>query len=168
MLVPFSDGIVWLPVNRGGKARFPSLMLQLRLMVHEDVGGGMGLAPSEPEDGVVYLRERLCREAYKYRKPGCLVVADNVWEVDVATKLRETVMWVLFTTRHEDLVTPLMIDVVSEENPMSFLREASELPAGVQLPDAAYDLMQMCGGVAMDLAFVGRSSSVRKRLSSSA
>lgn len=82
--------------------------------------------------------------------------------------LLKTGMTVLLSTRHEELVTgalgvPVRVDELSTGDAESVLRSAAELPAEVHLPDDAVDLIDLCGRVAMDLAFVGRWSIVRKR-----
>lgn len=172
----FPDGIAWLTVNSDAKGRLPSLMLQLARIVHADIGGSVGHAPSDSDDGATYIKEMMTggwphggrRRHAGQQQLKCMVVADNVWEAEAVAKLRETGMWVLLTTRREALVTEadgraVVIDTLSEEDAMSVLREASELPAGARLPDAAVELIELCGRVAMELAFVGRWSSVRGR-----
>lgn len=92
----------------------------------------------------------------------CLVVADDVADWKVVHKLRDTGMWVLATTRDEEVIADaggqsVRVDRLFETDAESVLRKASELPDGVPLPAAAKDLMELCGGVAMDLAFVVRA-----------
>lgn len=89
------------------------------------------------------------------------------------SKLLETGMWVLVSTRDEELVTgahgeAVGIDELSEGDAESVLKRAAELPPEVRLPDDAVGLIELCGRVAMDLAFVGRWSTVRGRLDRSA
>lgn len=55
------------------------------------------------------------------------------------------------------------VDQLSEADAESVLRRAAELSPEVCLPNEAVDLIGLCGRVAMDLAFVGRWSSVRNR-----
>ncbi|CAN0356115.1 unnamed protein product [Ectocarpus sp. 8 AP-2014] len=163
----FSDGIVWLPVNEGAKERLPSLMLQLARMVHEEIGGSVGRVPSASEDSATYIKQRL-EEGHKGRGLKCLVVADNVWEEDVVSKLVETGMWVLLSTRDEAVVKrsrgkTVVVDELSQADAESVLKRAAELPPDARLPDDAVDLIKLCGRVAMDVAFVGRWSTVRGR-----
>lgn len=163
----FADGVVWLSVNDGAKDRLPSLMMQLATRVHEHIWGGVGPRPLGSDDPVTYIKERMAKGRAGHELK-CLVVADNVWEAEVMAKLRETRMWVLVTTRNENLVIGVngenvQIDTLSEDDAVSVLREASELPTGVRLPEAARELIELCGRVAMDLAFVGRWGTVRKR-----
>ncbi|CAM9494876.1 unnamed protein product [Ectocarpus sp. 13 AM-2016] len=163
----FSDGIVWLPVNEGAEERLPSLMLQLARMVHEEIGGSVGRVPSASEDSATYIKQRL-EEGHKGRKMKCLVVADNVWEEDVVSKLVETGMWVLLSTRDEAVVKrsrgrAVVVDALSQADAESVLKRAAELPPEARLPDDAVDLIKLCGRVAMDVAFVGRWSTVRGR-----
>ena len=160
----FSDGILWLTVNEGAKLHLPSLMLQLARMVYEDVGGGVGYRPAESSDSAAYIKQRM--ESCPGLK--CLVVADNVWEKEVVSKLLETGMRVLLSTRDAELVRcndgeAVGVDELSSADAESVLRKAAELPANVRLPDDAVNLMELCGRVAMDLAFVGRWSTVRGR-----
>ncbi|CAM9184093.1 unnamed protein product, partial [Ectocarpus sp. 4 AP-2014] len=165
----FSDGIVWLPVNEGAKERLPSLMLQLALMVHEEIGGSVGRVPSACacKDSATYIKQRL-EEGHTGRGLKCLVVADNVWEEDVVSKLEETGMWVLLSTRDEAVVKlargkAVVVDELSQADAESVLKRAAELPPEARLPDDAVDLIKLCGRVAMDVAFVGRWSTVRGR-----
>ncbi|CAM9623475.1 unnamed protein product [Ectocarpus sp. 6 AP-2014] len=160
----FSDGVVWLTVNHGAKDRLPSLMLQLAHMVCEEVGGRR---PATSDDGEACIKEQIQR-GHGGKGLKCLVVADNVWEKEVVWKLLETGMWVLLSTRDEELVTGsdgeiVGVDEMSEVEAESVLRKASELPPETRLPDDAVDLIELCGRVAMDLAFVGRWSTVRGR-----
>eukprot|EP00903_Cladosiphon_okamuranus_P014761 g13678.t1 len=160
----FSDGIIWLSVNEGAKQRLPALMLELAQMMYDDIDGGVGRRPEASEDGTAYVKQRVVAG----RGSKCLVVADNVWEQEVVSKLLETGMWVLLSTRQEALVTDAKGEAVgvaelSEADAESLLRIAAELPSETRLPDAAIDLIDLCGRVAMDLAFVGRWSNVRGR-----
>eukprot|EP00903_Cladosiphon_okamuranus_P014780 g13693.t1 len=161
----FADGIVWLAVNEGANERLPPLMRQLARMVYEDIGGSVGIPPAKSEDGAAYIKQ-FVEKGHNGKGFKCLVVADNVWEEEVVSKLLETGMSVLVSTRHEELVTDkhgeaVGVDELSEEDAKLLLSKAAELPEGASLPDAAEDLVELCGRVAMDLAFVGRWSTVR-------
>eukprot|EP00903_Cladosiphon_okamuranus_P014791 g13702.t1 len=163
----FSDGIVWLTVNEGAPGRLPSLMLRLARKVYEDIGGSMGRRPAESDDGAAYIKE-WTGKGRGGTGARCLVVADNVWEKEVVSKLLDTGMWVLLSTRDEQLVTHVSgkavgVDELSEAEAESVLRRAAELPPEVRLPEDAGYLIERCGRVAMDLAFVGRWSTVRGR-----
>lgn len=164
----FSDGIIWLPVDRDAKGHLASLMLRLARIVHEKVGCSVGRPPADDDVGETYVRHQIVK-GHGGRGLCCLVVADNVWEEEVIANLRDTGMWILVTTRQEELVTSMdgeivSIDRLSEADAESVLRRAAELPAGIRLPDAAIDVVGMCSRVAMDLAFVGRWSTVRGRI----
>eukprot|EP00903_Cladosiphon_okamuranus_P014783 g13695.t1 len=161
----FADGIVWLTVNDGAKERLPLLMRQLARMVYEIDGGSVGRPPGQSEDGALYIK-RFVEEGHNGKGFKCLVVADNVWEEEAVSKLLETGMSILVSTRHEELVTgaggeAVGVGKLTEEDAKLLLRKAAELPEGACLPDAAEDLVELCGRVAMDLAFVGRWSTVR-------
>lgn len=164
----FSDGIVWLTVNNGAKDRLSSLMWQLATMLHDDILGSTGPVPAGFGDGgVAYIKKRVEKGngGKGYR---CLVVADDVWDAEVMVALRETGMWVLATTRNELLLEDVDgesvgIDKLSKDSALSVLRGASELPTGTPLPDSALELVELCGHLAMNIAFVGRWSAVRKR-----
>ncbi|CAM9662115.1 unnamed protein product, partial [Pylaiella littoralis] len=166
-LETFADGIVWLSVNQGAKERLPSLMLQLARMVHEDIGGIMGRCLVAADDGAAYIKERM-ENGHGGKGLKCLVVADNVWDKEVVSKLLETGMSVLLSTRDEGLILgssgkAVGVDYLSKTDAESVLRRTAELPPAVRLPDHAVDLIELCGRVAMDLAFVGRWSTVRGR-----
>ncbi len=163
----FSDGIVWLPFGEGVKDRLESIMQQLACAVYKDIGGSVGLRPAESEDGAAYVK-RVVARGDRGNRLRCLVVADNVWEEEVVSKLLETGMWVLLTTRSEALLSAVHgeavgVDELSEADAESLLRGAAELPPDARLPDDAVELVDLCGRVAMDLAFVGRWSNVRGR-----
>lgn len=163
----FSDGIIWLSINADVQESLPSLMLRLACMVYEDIGGGVGHRPAAPDDGAAYIKQRLEKDRSGQRLT-CLLVADNVWEQEVVSKLLETGMWVLLSTRDEELVIEgngkaVGVDELSKADAHSLLRRAAELPPELRLPDDAADLVELCGRMAMDLAFVGRWSIVRGR-----
>lgn len=163
----FPGGILWLSVNTGAKERLPSLMLQLARMVHREIEGSVGRPPAASEDGVTYIKQRV-EKSHQRKGMKCLVVADNVWEKEAVSKLLETGMSVLMTARDEELVKSAQgeavgVDELSEADAEAVLRRAAELPPGVRLPDEAVDLIELCGRVAMDLAFVGRWGTVRGR-----
>eukprot|EP00752_Nemacystus_decipiens_P012279 g10885.t1 len=163
----FADGIVWLTVNDGAKERLPSLMRRLARRVYEVVGGSVGRPPAPSDDGAAYIK-RFVGRGHGGEGSKCLVVADNVWEEEVISKLLETGMSVLVSTRREELVTAaqgeaVRVDELAKDDAMLLLTRAAELSEGEHLPDAAVDLVELCGRVAMDLAFVGRWSTVRQR-----
>lgn len=167
VLEAFSDGIVWLPVNEGAQENLPCLMLQLAHMVFEDIEGSVGRRPNGSDDGLTYVKQHV-ENGHGGKGLKCLVVADNVWESDVVSHLLETGMWVLLSTRDEELVKRakgevIGVDELSEGEAESVLRRAAELSPEARLPDDAMDLIELCGRVAMDLAFVGRWSTVRGR-----
>lgn len=136
-------------------------------MVYEDIGDSVGRSPAESDDGAAYIK-RWVEKGRGGNGLKCLVVANNVWEKEVVSKLLETGMWVLMSTRDEELVTlaqgcAVRVDQMSEEDAASVLKRAAELPPGVRLPDHAVGLIELCGRVAMELAFVGRWGIVRGR-----
>lgn len=161
------DGLVWLTVNEGANRRLPSLMSQLARMVYEGIGGSVGRPPATSEDGTAYIKQRM-EEGHAGKGLRCLLVADNVWESDVVLKLLDTGMSVLLLTRDEQLLEGAQGETVgvhelSMPDAKSVLRKAAELTPGVDLPDEAVDLIELCDRLAMNLAFVGRWSTVRNR-----
>lgn len=167
LLLFFADGIVWLHVDKDAKGRLPMLMLQLATLYYEDVGGSVGRPPTRLDVGEAFINEQIAK-GRSGRGLRCLVIADNVWEKEVIAKLQETGMWVLLTTRNETLMSDadseaIRIDELSQADAEMVLRRAAELPPDVRLPDAAIDLIELCGRVAMDLAFAGRWGVVRGR-----
>lgn len=99
-----------------------------------------------------------------------LVVADDVWEVEVLQELEQAGIWVLYTTRSvlDFGEAPLYLTQVQEGEAESILRGAAELPADARLPEIAYEIMKRCEYSAMELAFIGRWSPVRLKTSASA
>lgn len=163
----FSDGILWLAVDRCAKERLPWLMLQLARMVYEDIGSSLGPGPTHLDDEASYIKQFMDK-GHGGGGLKCLVVADNVCEREVVSKLLETGMWVLLSTRDEELVTgehgvPVWVDELSEADAKNVVRKAAELSPEVRLPDVVSDLIELCGRVAMELSFVGRWSTVRGR-----
>eukprot|EP00752_Nemacystus_decipiens_P016753 g14991.t1 len=163
----FCDGIFWLPINVGAKHRLPSLMQKLATMFFEHVDNSVGHLPIGSEDRAAYIKHRM-RKGRDGTGLKCLVVADNVWEPEVVSKLLETGMWVLLSTRDREMVSaadgePVGVDMLSEPDARAVLRKASELSPKADLPEAARELIECCGRVAMDLAFIGRWSDVRGR-----
>eukprot|EP00903_Cladosiphon_okamuranus_P016275 g15008.t1 len=157
----FPDGVVWLRVGKGkGSAdQLPALMLKLAIRVREDVLKESVDAPAAGENGERYLERIVSQESLR-----CLVVADDVWEVEVVEKLRKTGMWVLLTTRTASMVQPhetVVMDTLTEAEAEDVLRGAAELPPGERLCESAKDILKICGRVAMDIAFVGSWSPVR-------
>lgn len=157
----FPDGVVWLRVGKGQASadRLPALMLELAIRVREDVMRESVDAPAVGEDGESYVKKIVLQESLR-----CLVVADDVWEVDVVEKLRNTGTWVLLTTRNASMVKPnerVAMDKLTETEAEDVLRGAAELPPGESLCDGAQNVLKICGRVAMDIAFVGSWSSVR-------
>eukprot|EP00752_Nemacystus_decipiens_P010888 g9681.t1 len=159
----FPDGVVWLRVGKGaGTAdRLPSLMLTLAQAVFENVMGKRVAPPAVGENGERYVKKILTQKNSR-----CLVVADDVWESSVVEKLRETGMWVLLTTRiAEEVLQPVdervVVDQLTSEEAEEVLRGAAKLPPGERLCDHAMKVLEICGYVAMDIAFVGSWSSVR-------
>ena len=157
----FSHGVVWLRVGRGAGApdRLRPLMHGLAKAVHEDVMGRNVDAPAVGEDGQSYVKKIMLQERLR-----CLVVADDVWDEEVVEKLRETGMWVLMTTRKASMVGPnerVVVDKLTQTEAEDVLRGAARLPPGERLCDDVMQVLEICGHVAMDIAFVGSWSCVR-------
>ncbi|CAN0303627.1 unnamed protein product, partial [Ascophyllum nodosum] len=163
----FPDGIVWLSVDCGAEDRLSALMMQLALKFYEDIARKVGDRPTSSEDGAAYVKRRMQGDDGG-RPLRCLVVADNVWEHEVVSKLRDTGMWVLITTRDVTLVDrapckPVVIEGLPSDSAAMVLRRAANLQDDERLPNAAIEVMELCGFMAMDLAFVGSWSTVRGR-----
>eukprot|EP00752_Nemacystus_decipiens_P005701 g5159.t1 len=163
----FHDGVLWLQVGKEAKDRLPELMTRLAGMVHETlVCQGQTCRPPRredldggQEDGGAYIREVALESRRRF-----LVVADNVWEVEVLQELTRAWVWVLYTTRDGSLVPPpLRVDQVLLEEAELVLRRAADLDDSSVLPEAAYTLMARSSYVVLDLALVGRWSGVRGR-----
>lgn len=163
----FHKGVLWLHVGQGAKNRLLELTNRLAAMVYETVLMKMCRPPRpasvgiDPEDGVAYIREVVDVSSRRF-----LVVADDVWEVEVLEALKKAGLWVLYTTREGSLLPeapPLRLDEVLKEEAELVLRRAADLDDDADLPKAAYDLMTQCKYGVMYLAFVGRWSDVRGR-----
>ena len=174
----FADGVIWLSVDEGAASRLPSLMLELARMVRGEIVGGDSSTPAGAsskssentgvEDGASYVRDAMAGNFSAGRGPlRCLVVADNVWEKEVTARLRDTGMWVLVTTSREDAVRsvggkPVRINRMFGADAELLLKRASGLPEGVGWQEGARDLVELCGRVALDVAYVGRWSTIRE------
>ena len=163
----FENGVLWLQVEQGAKDRLSELKSRLADMVYETVmhkgcrpprkQAGLG---RDPEDGVEYIVDVIGKVRLRF-----LVVADDVWDVEVLEALKRSGAWVLYTTRQSNLLPEhpqlLWLDQVLKEEAELVLRRAADLDDDAHLPEAAYELMERCGFAALDLAFVGRWSYVR-------
>lgn len=97
-------------------------------------------------------------------------MADNVWEPEVISELLKTGMWILVTTRDRAVlecsvnVSAEIVEVneMFDDATLVFTR-AAELSDNVPLPEAAMKGIELCGSMAMDLAFVGSWDMVRGR-----
>ena len=156
----FQKGVLWLPVGQEAEHRLPALMFNLAEMVYETVMRKTCRPPrkddlkNEPEDGAAYIREVVDESSRRF-----LVVADDVWEVGVLRELKRAGLWVLYTGRDGDLLSEaptIRLDQVLKEEAEMVLRRAADLHDDADLPDAAYDLMELCEYGVMRLAFVGR------------
>lgn len=162
----FPDGVLWLRVGEGGGATecLPSLMRTLAQMLYEEVLGKLASDPmAVGGDSTSYIKKAVTVSDGGEGGLRCLVVADDVWEAAVVEKLRETGLWVLVTTRDDSVGFDKKVTVY--ELPLNeaekLLRGAAELEKGERLPDAAQTIVKRCNHVAMDVALVGRWSTVR-------
>lgn len=161
----FHKGVLWLPVGQGAKGRLPSLTFTLAGMVYETVLSKSCRPPRKDvegkEDGVAYISEMVVEGLDRV-----LVVADDVWEVEVLQELQKLGAYILYTTRQEALLPDAPVvrigEVVLEEAEM-VLRRAADLDETAVLPDAAYELMERCEFIVLDIAFVGKWGVVRGR-----
>lgn len=177
----FSGGIVWLRVGVGGKTRMPSLMQRLADRVAERGFGGTldGGMPMASEDPTSYIKRRVRDDRGRQGSLRYLVVADDVRESEVVTKLAQTGLWVLLTTRNSSvgnkslvggvrggiITTVEMVKVggMSKEEADLLLRRSAEVPLKAELPDAAQEITELCYRTAMDVSFVGRWIALRGR-----
>lgn len=161
----FSDGIVWLSVNDVANDRLAQLMLRLARKVHDGVDRDAADPPLASDDGAAYTK-KLVERGRGGDGLKCLVVADDVCEKEVVSKLLETGLSAVLSTRDEDLVAGsgdqlVRVGELLEADAQSVLRKAADLPPDASLPDDADALIELCGRSATDLAFVGRWMSVR-------
>lgn len=181
----FCQGMLWLSVGEHAMERVPTIMSKLATKLWEQIFGKTERSPVQAvifgadtcqdskdedgasdrnaEDGAGYIA-KLVRKHNKR----CLVVADNVCESEVVEELKKTGLWVLFTTQHPAVaatagVRGIHVDQVCKEEAEQVLRHRAELDSDARLPDAAYEIMDLCQYTAMDLAFVGRWGVVRHR-----
>lgn len=163
----FHKGVLWLPVGRGAKDRLPELINRLAGMVYETVMRKASRPPrtkvieKNPEDGAAYIREVVDESSRRF-----IVVADDVWEVDVLEELKKAGASVLCTTREDSLLPdgpPLQLDQFPREEAEMVLRRAAELDDNELLPEPASELMRRCESVMLDLLLVGRRGEVRGR-----
>ena len=169
----FSDGIIWLSVDDGATDRLPSLMKRLAGMVDENMSEKVRQILGYRDSGTEHIK-RYIDQGRQGQGLRCLVVADNVWNPEVVQELKKTGMWILITTRDQKIMARSPNDPVENEkmcvevhemvdNAKLVLTRAADLPDDVQLPDAALEVVERCGRMAMDLAFVGSWDLVRGR-----
>ena len=169
----FTDGIIWLSVDDGATDLLPSLMERLAGMVDKNM--------SERDRQTLVYRDSGTEHIKRYIERGrqgqglrCLVVADNVWDPEVVRELQKTGMWIIITTRDQKIMARSSNNLMENENMCVEVHEmvdnaklvltrAADLPDDVQLPDAALEVVERCGRMAMDLAFVGSWDLVRGR-----
>lgn len=163
----FHRGVLWISVGKEAKHRLSALMFDLARTVYETALSKTCRPPGkanvliDPEDGATYMREVVDESSRRF-----LVVADDVWDVEVLTELKRAGVWVLYTTRDGNFrpeTPPLRLDQVLEKEAEMVLRRAAELNDDVRLPEAAYELMKRCEYVVLNLALVGRWGEVRRR-----
>ncbi len=151
----FPKGVLWLPVGKAARDRLPSLMLDLARMVHEAVLSNSCRPPrtagGSTEDGVAYITEMVAEG-----RECLLVVADDVWEVEVLQELKRVGASILFTTRQGSLLpdTPVVQvhEIVKGEAEM-VLRRAAGLDETAVLPNDAYELMRRLAVLPEGLTF---------------
>ena len=169
----FHKGILWLQVGPGAKDHLAELMNRLAGMVYETVmrkacrpPPKIGIADEEvvgsgPEHAAAYIREVVDESSRRF-----LVVADDVWDVEVLEVLGKAGLWILCTTRDGNLLpeaSPLRLDQVLKEEAELVLRRAAHLDDDARLPQPAYELMSRSEFVVLDLAFMGRWGDVHGR-----
>ena len=162
----FPDGVLWLRVGEGaGSAnRLQSLMRTLAKKLCEEVLENSVDDPSTVNGDITSFIKYLVTKGQGGRGAlCCLVVADDVWEAAVVDELRETGLWVLVTTRHDSVGfdEKVMVDKLPIKEAENLLRGAAGLQQDERLPDEAMTILERCHYVAMDVAFVGRWSTVR-------
>lgn len=161
----FHKGVLWLSVGQGAKKRVNTLMRQLAAQVYEKVLEKKCYPLPTSKEGAAYIREVVGDDSRRF-----LVVADDVWDVEVLQELDKAGVWVLYTTR-SDLQfgeAPLRLDQVLESEAETIFRRATEIKDDARLPENAYDLMKRCAFSALDLAFIGRWRAVRFKTSAKA
>lgn len=169
----FLDGIFWLRIGRGAgcEQRLTSLMLRLSRMVQDEFGPPVDCGGPSPaakrEGGAATVREVVSQGKHGEGRR-CLLVADDVWELEVVEKLRETGMRVLLTTRLCELVRDgggraVAADGLTRDEAEAVLRGAAGLGASAALPPAAHEIIHRCDHRAMYLGSVGKWESVQGR-----
>lgn len=160
----FDNRILWLRVGDVAKNDLPAFMLDLADMVYKEVLQSTGRPPRRgnvlmtSEHGAAYIR------AMVHESRWLLIVADDVCGAEVLRELKKAGAWVLYTTRHHNLLpgTPsLQLDKILNKEADMLLRRAADLGDNAPLPEAAYVLMEHCEFAAFDLALVGRWDVVR-------
>ena len=106
----FHRGVLWLQVGQEAKDRLPELKSRLANMVYETVMQ-KGCKPprdsadleGDPEDGVDYIVDVMGEARLRF-----LVVADDVWDVEVLDALKSAGAWAVSYT-HLTLPTILLV-----------------------------------------------------------
>lgn len=159
----FHKEVLWLPV---GQHCVHALMRQLATMVYEKVLKKTCRPLDKPttrkgEEGAGYIRQMTMATGRRR----FLVVADDVWEVEVLEELEQAGVLVLYTTRAvlDFGEVSLKLTEVLKGEPESIFQGAAELPHDARLPAILYKLMERCEYSALELAFIGRWNTIRAR-----
>ena len=114
----FSDGIIWLSVDHGATDRLPSLMEHLNRMVNKKYFGKSSPKLIYRDSGTEHIK-RYIEQGRQGQGLKLLVVAENVWDPEVARELRKTGMWILITTRDKTIMARLPNDPVEMKRCLS-------------------------------------------------
>ena len=129
VLSSFSNGIFWFYVGREGKAR---VALILELLARELAVAHADTPLHSPN--VFDSANKAARdvsETIKSKTLRCLVVLDNVWDVEVVDAFADTGIHVLVTTREETVIPPenreVMVEVgdMGQEEGLELLKKTS-------------------------------------------
>lgn len=86
-----------------------------------------------------------------------LVVANDVWDVEIVQKVRETGLSILLTSRNDSIVTEaerVIVAALTQPEAEEVLRREANITQDERLPDAALAILDRCDNVAMDVGFV--------------
>jgi WD40 repeat protein len=145
----FADGIYWIAVGRD--ANTLSTMTRVGLAVGDDfIDRYAGIAEAR-----LLLGKTL-------EKKNCLLVLDDVWEVEVAEALHTAVgknVRILLTSRKRNLfasagVHEVPINELSKEEALKLLADWTEIPRD-KLPPEAIEIAKECGSLPLALSMIG-------------
>jgi hypothetical protein len=146
----FFDQIVWLPLGQ------TPVMDKLRQLALEQLTGEDMAPDATEEEKVTQLRLAMAGKSV-------LLCLDDLWETEHEDRLNfidpATQSRVLISTRVRGLLTgaaAIEVNAPSEEDAISIVMAAAQMPRGASPPSAAREIVKQCGRLPLALGMAGK------------